>query len=101
RLPGIHLSYYQDEWKNVNASVNMKAAGGFFSHPPLMQTWFVTGHVLFGDNVFRVFPIIFSLGTLILIYLLLKNRSFFPCLLFVASFYSFWGFLMAVVDGSV
>ncbi|HEY9480942.1 MAG TPA: hypothetical protein VIR98_01765, partial [Candidatus Paceibacterota bacterium] len=52
RLPGIHLPYHQDEWKNVVNAENMVTAGGFFAHPPLMQVWFVAGQNVVGADYF-------------------------------------------------
>jgi hypothetical protein len=59
RLPGIDVPYYQDEWKNVNASAQVDTAGAFFAHPPLMQIAFVGAYKIFGPDFFRIFPLIF------------------------------------------
>ncbi|MEK7116798.1 MAG: glycosyltransferase family 39 protein [Patescibacteria group bacterium] len=108
RLPGVSLPYHQDEWKNVNSSSSVQSAGLFFGHghPPLMQVWFVTGYALFGENQFRMFPLLFSLGTALLLFFIARRRfgetaALFATALFTLSFYSIWGSLMADVDGSV
>ncbi|MEK7501422.1 MAG: glycosyltransferase family 39 protein [Patescibacteria group bacterium] len=105
RLPGISLPYYQDEWKNVASASTIQSAGSFFAHPPLMQMWFVAGYALFGDNQFRVFPLLFSAMTLILLYIVARKRfgnttALWVSVLFTISFYSVWGSLMTDVDGS-
>ncbi len=108
RLPGVSLPYHQDEWKNVNSAESIQSAGLFFGngHPPLMQMWFVAGHALFGENHFRMFPLLFSLGAAILVYLIVRRRfeqraALFATAFFTLSFYSIWGSLMTDVDGSV
>lgn len=108
RLPGTSLPYYQDEWKNVNSAESIESASAFFghAHPPLMQVWFTTGHNLFGEDYFRIFPLLFSAATLILLFVVVRRRfgntaALWTSALFVMSFYSIWGSLMADVDGSV
>lgn len=105
RLPGIHLPYYQDEWKNIAASAHINTAGEFFAHPPLMQILSVIGYSLFGPDYFRIFPLIFSIISVILLYLVLKKRKqeqiIFSLALFSFCFYSILGSLMPDVDGSI
>jgi len=105
RLPGISLPLFQDEWKNVASAASVQSAGAFFSHPPLMQIWFVAGRALIGPDQFRIIPLLFSLGAAVLVYLITRRRfeekaAIFATALFTVSFYSIWGSLMADVDGS-
>ena len=88
RLPGVSLPYHQDEWKNVNSAESIQSAGLFFGngHPPLMQMWFVAGHALFGENHFRMFPLLFSLGAAILVYLIVRRRFEQRAALFATAF---------------
>jgi hypothetical protein len=106
RLPGISLSYYQDEWKNISASESAIGAGSFFAHPPFMQMFFVISNNIFGANNFRFSPLIFSLASLFLLYLVAKNRygqktALYVLALYTICFYGVWGSLIADIDGSI
>ncbi len=106
RLPGVTTPFHQDEFKNVVAAETIQSAGSFFAHPPLMQVWFVMGHSLTGGDFFRIWPLLFSLISFIVLYKVVKKRAgenaaLASILLFTVSFYSVWGSLMADVDGSV
>lgn len=106
RLPGISLPYHQDEWKNVAASGNALDAGKFFAHPPLMQMMFVGAHHVFGDYNFRFFPLIFSVLSAVLLYLVIKNRSgkkvaIWSLFIYLLLFYNILGSLVPDVDGAI
>lgn len=106
RLPGIHIPYYQDEWKNVSAASTVAGAGSFFAHPPFMQMLFVLAYDIFGTNDFRSFPLVFALATAILIYFVVRDRygkmaAIWSVALFCVSYYSILGSLMPDMDGSV
>lgn len=106
RLPGIDVPYYQDEWKNVNASESMESAGNFFAHPPLMQVMFVIAHNIFGMDWFRVFPLIIGLASAVLLYLVVRRRygerpAIISLVLFSISFYNILGSLVPDVDGAI
>jgi 4-amino-4-deoxy-L-arabinose transferase-like glycosyltransferase len=106
RISGVSISYYQDEWKNVSSASSVESAGAFFAHPPLMQMWFVAGYAIFGENNFRLFPILFSAMTLVLLYIVVRKRcgnttALLSASLFTVVFYSIWGSLMVDVDGPV
>ncbi len=107
RLPGLHLPYYQDEWKNIAATeASAQAAGQFFAHPPLLQIFFRSGVGLFGGAGFRIFPLIFALLGALLFWLVVKGRAgkkaaWISLFLFVACFFNVWAALQADVDGAV
>ncbi len=106
RLPGIHLPYHQDEWKNVSSSATVETAGGFFAHPPFMQMLFVADYKLFGIDGFRILPLLFSAGAGVLLYFVVRHRAgrgaaMWSVLLFATCFYNIFGSLQADVDGSI
>ena len=106
RLPGIGLAYYQDEWKNVASSATVAGAGQFFAHPPLMQMLFVLDYKLFGQDAFRVLPLIFSLASVVLLYFAVRRRAGvraagWAVFLSVFCFYNILGAIQPDVDGSV
>lgn len=106
RLPGISLPYHQDEWKNVHASSNTIIAGEFFAHPPLMQMILVAGYKIFGENNYRFFPLIFSLASAFLLYVVVRNRSgksvaAWSLFIFSLLFYNILGSLVPDVDGAI
>ncbi len=106
RLPGIHLPYHQDEWKNVSASEDVQSAGQFFAHPPLMQMAFVLGENVFGADSLRWFTLLISaLGALVLFYVV-KGRAdaksaIWSVILYSVCFYNIFGSLQPDVDGAI
>ena len=106
RLPGLDLPYHQDEWKNVNLSSSVEIAGGFFAHPPLMQMMFVVAYKIFGIEWFRVFPLLFSIGSIVLLYLVVRHRAnaragLWAAGLFALCAYNIQGSLSPDVDGAI
>ncbi len=106
RLPGIHLPYHQDEWKNVSASASIEDAGKFFAHPPFQQVFFVAEHKIFGENGMRIPPVLFALGAAILLYLIVRERAgksagVWSVFLFSLCYYNILGSLVPDVDGAV
>ncbi len=106
RLPGVHLPYHQDEWKNVSASATVQSAGQFFAHPPFMQMFFVADYKIFGPDYFRLLPLLFSCAAGILLYYVVKRRAgeraaWWAAGLFVVCFYNIIGSLQTDVDGSI
>lgn len=105
RLPGLDLPYHQDEWKNVASAAN-PSSGSYWTHPPLFQILFRAGNTLVGVDYFRVFPLLFSIGCFILLYLVVRRRSgiraaLFSVFFFSISFYNILGSLMTDVDGAI
>jgi hypothetical protein len=106
RLPGLDLPYHQDEWKNVNLSSSVEIAGGFFAHPPLMQMMFVVAYKALGIEWFRVFPLLFSIGAIVLLYLVVSHRAsaragLWAAGLFALCAYNIQGSLSPDVDGAI
>lgn len=106
RLPGIHLPYHQDEWKNVHASENITMAGAFFAHPPLMQIIFVAGNFVLGSDNLRLLPLIFAILSVILLYVVVDSRvgkkaAIWSSFLFSICFYNILGSLSPDVDGAI
>ena len=106
RLPGLGLPYHQDEWKAVLAAASMEDAGLLFAHPPLMQMLFVGGRALFGEDSFRLVPLIFSVLSLVMLYLVVRRRfssatALWSVFLATICFYNIWASLMIDVDGAV
>ena len=106
RLPGLGQPYYQDEWKNVSASATVAGAGTFFAHPPLMQITFVADHAIFGEDYFRVLPLLFSLASLILLFLVVRRRfgqtvAIWSAVLYSVCFYNVLAALQQDVDGAI
>lgn len=106
RLPGIHLPYHQDEWKNVAASATVSGAGNFFAHPPLMQMLFVGAYAVLGTDYMRLFPLLFSAASAVLLYFVVRDRSnrrsaVLSVSLFAICFYNILGSLQPDVDGAI
>jgi len=106
RLGGIYLPYHQDEWKNVSASSTVAGAGSFFAHPPLMQMIFVAGNFILGDANMRILPLLFSVASVVLFYLVVRNRlgkkvALWSIALFSICFYNILGSLSPDVDGAI
>ena len=106
RIPGLSLPYHQDEWKNVSSSSSIESAGAFFAHPPLMQMSFVVGYSILGANNFRVLPLLFSMISAILLFIVVQRRAgrssaLWSLALFVVCFYNILGSLQPDVDGSI
>lgn len=106
RLPAIYYPYHQDEWKNVAASETIEGAGKFFAHPPLMQIAFVTAYQIFDIDNFRIFPLLFSIASGILLFLIVRNRTdkkiaTWAVILFTVCFYNIFGSLVPDVDGAI
>lgn len=106
RLGGIYLPYHQDEWKNVSASQTVAGAGTFFAHPPLFQMIFVAGNFILGDANMRILPLLFSVASVVLLYLVVRNRlgkraALWSVALFLICFYNILGSLSPDVDGAI
>lgn len=105
RLPGIGLPYHQDEWKNVAAAADPNS-GPYWTHPPLFQIVFRAGNTLVGQDHFRVLPLLFSIGSFVLLYFIVRKRSgtraaLFSVFFFSICFYNVLGSLMPDVDGAI
>lgn len=106
RMPGIHLPYHQDEWKNVSASSTASGAGSFFAHPPLMQMIFVADNFIFGSDNMRIIPFLFSVASALLLYFVVRDRidkrtAMWSVGLFSICFYGILGSLSPDVDGAI
>lgn len=114
RLPAIYSPYHQDEYKWVQYSHPEITPPGTVPHPPLTELIYAkTLGPLFGDDNFRLIPLLFSIANLFLIFYLAKNifdpfdksrankTAFWVASLFTVSFYSILASLMVDVDGAV
>ena len=52
----------------------LRGAGDFFAHPPLMQMIFVADNFIFGGDNMRVVPFLFSIASAVLLYFVVRNR---------------------------
>ena len=106
RLPAIHAPYHQDEYKwpiIVNPELTEP---GVIPHPPLSEAIYRATRNFFGDENFRVTPLIFSLINLTLIYIIVRRRygvgaALWSSLFFALSFFSVLASLMIDTDGAV
>lgn len=106
RLPGLGLPYHQDEWKNVESSATVEAAGQFFAHPPVFQMLFVASYKLFGVDDMRLLPLIFSIVSAVLLYAVVKRRAdketaVWSVIIYSLCFYGIFGSLQMDVDGAI
>src|SRR3989344_2744904 len=106
RLPGLDLSYYQDErvWPDIG-SAGIQGLGGFL-HPPLTSLIFIAAVKIFGADNLRYLPFLFSIVNFWLLFLLVRSRfslktAFWSVLFFSAGFYSVLASLMIDTDGQV
>lgn len=106
RLPAIHHPYHQDEWKNVATSETVEGAGAFFTHPPFFGMMFVLASNVFGEDYYRLLPLLFSIATGILLFLVVRNRfdkraATWSLILFAICFYNILGSLSPDVEGAI
>ena len=107
RLPALHMPYHQDEWKEVwSVSQGAASAGSFFAHPPLTALSFRLDAALFGLKNMRLLPILFSLISGLLLFLVVRRKSDIQTAgiavaLYVVSFYSIFASLMIDTDGAI
>jgi hypothetical protein len=107
RLPGLSVSYHQDEYKAaITASESLAEASVGLLHPPLLALLLRLDAVLFGGDSMRVLPLLFGLGSAVLLYLVVRRRAGetaarWSLALYTVSFYSIWASLMVDVDGAI
>jgi len=106
RLPGLSLPYHQDEWKTVHATDVGGGATSFLFHPPLTQWSFLFDHAIFGSVHMRMFPLLISFLTALLLYYVVSRRyghrvGLFSLALFSVCFYSVLASLMIDTDGAL
>ena len=71
-----------------------------------MQIFFVSGYFVFGEDYFRIFPLLFSIASAILLYVVVRRRTdkrtaLWSLFLFTICFYNILGSLMPDVDGAI
>jgi hypothetical protein len=107
RIPAVHNSYHQDEYKWVLYAHPEWTPPGTVPHPPLTEFIYTRIGPLFGDNNFRFIPLMFGVVNIVLIFwlarIIFKSRriAFWAAFLFTISFYSVLASLMVDVDGAV
>lgn len=106
RIPGLALSYYQDEWKFGRAiSEGINTASGLY-HPPLTELLYMLDGYLFGAEQLRVMPVLFFAASVALLCAVLYRRVGIPgallgSALYAVSMYGFLGSLMVDTDGAI
>ncbi|MBI4160651.1 MAG: glycosyltransferase family 39 protein [Candidatus Yanofskybacteria bacterium] len=106
RLPGLDLPYHQDEQKYVARGVLLQGVGVTSGHPPLLGIIMTAAGFLFGDAFFRLMPLLFGVGSLVMLYILMRvlfdsRAAFLAGLLYAISPYGVLASLMVDVDGAV
>lgn len=108
RLPGLGLPYHQDEWKYVAMTETewTLAGGGITAHPPLTSIFFRVGAMIFGSSHLRFLPLVFSILSAILLYLVARRRfgeraAQFSLFLYAIAVYSVLASLMIDTDGAL
>ncbi len=106
RLPAVHRSYHQDEYKwPIIVNPALTEPGGI-PHPPVGEFIYkIAGQTVGYDN-FRFAPLLFSCLNLLLLFYLVKNianttSAFIGIFLFTISFYSVLASLMVDTDGAI
>ncbi len=106
RLFGVHLPYVQDEQKNAVHGVALAGINAASGHPPLAG-WIITaGGYLFGLEWLRLLPIIFGVGSFLLLYILMRiclgpKAALWGGFLYAISPYGVFASLMVDLDGAV
>jgi 4-amino-4-deoxy-L-arabinose transferase-like glycosyltransferase len=106
RLPGIHTSYYQDEYKWPEIVAKNSPLAGTVPHPPLSEKVYVAADRIFGNNNLRVAPFLFSIANALLIFFIVRllfgtSEALAAVSLFAISFYSVLASLMVDTDGQI
>ncbi|MFA6502888.1 MAG: glycosyltransferase family 39 protein [Candidatus Paceibacterota bacterium] len=107
RIPALHLSYYQDEFKSVAAAeTSLAAANSFFTHPPLTALLLRSDAIVFGGSGMRVLPLLFGLLSVGLLFAVVRRRfdtttALWSAALYTVSFYGIWASLMVDTDGAI
>ena len=105
RLPAVHNSYHQDEYKwayIVNTTASSEV--GRIPHPPLGEIIYRNSNNLLGNDNLRLVPLIFSFVNLFLLFYLAmmlfgRKVALWITLFFGISFYSVLASLMVDTDG--
>ena len=106
RLFGIDLPYHQDEQKYVARGVSLLGVGVTSGHPPLLGIIMTGAGFFFGDKFFRMMPLLFGIGSFVLLYILMRvlfntRTALWAGFLYAISPYGVWASLMVDVDGAV
>lgn len=106
RLWGVDLPYHQDEQKYVARGVLLQGVGVTSGHPPLLGLIITAAGFIFGDAFFRLMPLLFGTGSLVMLYILMRvlfsaRAALWAGFLYALSPYGVWSSLMIDVDGAV
>lgn len=106
RIPGLHTSYYQDEYKWPEIVAKNSTLAGTVPHPPLSEKIYVAADRLFGNNNLRVMPFLFSIANALLLYVIVEmlfgvSEALLAVGIFAVSFYSVLASLMVDTDGQI
>ncbi len=106
RIPGLHISYYQDEYKWPILMNPELTVPGSIPHPPLSE--FIYSHTakIFGYENFRYTPFLFSIFNLFLLFYLVKKifndrSALISSFLYAISGFSVIASLMVDTDGQI
>ncbi len=106
RLPGIHKSYYQDEYKWPLYSDPSIYPPGSVPHPPLTEFIYRVVAPHFGYTNFRVVPFLFGFANVVLLYIYVRRAygrmpAIISTSVFTLSFFSVLASLMIDTDGQI
>jgi len=107
RIPGVNLPYHQDESKAAVATIaGSTDAANLFAHPPLTALFFRFGNFVFGNEHLRLLPILFSVLSCFIFFVVMRRRygnsaALWTVLFFTITFYSVLGSLMVDTDGAI
>lgn len=104
RLPGLHASYHQDEYKWVYDTYEYGSSAGKIPHPPLAEFLYLKAGPMVGINDFRFIPFVLGIIDLFLIFYLVRmlfdvRTALWTAFLYAVAFYSILASLMVDVDG--
>ncbi|KKP56609.1 MAG: hypothetical protein UR80_C0028G0004 [Parcubacteria group bacterium GW2011_GWB1_35_5] len=107
RLPAVHNSYHQDEYKWAYiVNTNISSEVGRIPHPPVGEFIYRSANNILGNDNLRLVPLVFSFVNLFLLFYLAmilfgRKVALWITLFFSISFYSVLASLMVDTDGAI
>jgi hypothetical protein len=104
RLPALHAPYHQDEYKWPLYAI--AKVPGSVPHPPLSEFIYVHLGNLVGLDNFRAIPLLFSIASIVLLYIVVRRRfskraAQWTALIFTLSYYGILASLQVDTDGAI